>query len=75
MALEDEQIDAWMIESCAFPYPPAQRTSTRVSGLNLVADAFDKLLQPRSWKVCSITLKVQPDSCSCGVWLQVARDA
>ena len=32
MALEDEQIEAWMIESCAFPYPPAQRTSTRVLG-------------------------------------------
>ena len=33
------------------------------------------MMEPRGWQLESISLNVQYDSSSCGIWIQVARDS
>jgi GNAT superfamily N-acetyltransferase len=36
---------------------------------------FAQTMAPRGWQLFKVGLSLQYDSCSCGVWIQVARDA
>jgi hypothetical protein len=40
-----------------------------------ITSQFAAVMAPHGWHLCKIQLRLQFDSCSCGVWIQVARDA
>ena len=41
----------------------------------VVSGAFSTLLERDGWQLIAIELELQSDGASCGVWIQVARDA